>query len=77
MRKIIEDVLILHGPWLPQVLLLQLGITFFKLPGGELHPIEDEVEGLKHLVTEILGHQDGVLQDRVIDKSIELDETTF
>lgn len=38
-----------------------------ELPGGEPNPGEDEVEGLKHLITEILGHQDGVLQDRVLD----------
>ena len=44
--------------------------SFFKLPGGELNPGEDEVEGLKHLMTEILGHQDGVLQDWVIDDCI-------
>uniref|UniRef100_A0A8P0NZE3 Uncharacterized protein n=1 Tax=Canis lupus familiaris TaxID=9615 RepID=A0A8P0NZE3_CANLF len=43
------------------VVLLQLGTTFFKLPGGELNPGEDEVEGLKRLMTETLGHQDGVL----------------
>ncbi|CAD7678250.1 unnamed protein product [Nyctereutes procyonoides] len=45
------------------VVLLQLGTTFFKLPGGELNPGEDEVEGLKRLMTETLGRQDGVLQD--------------
>ncbi|KAB0392668.1 hypothetical protein E2I00_006295, partial [Balaenoptera physalus] len=40
------------------------------LPGGELNPGEDEVEGLKRLMTEILGRQDGVLQDWVIDDCI-------
>ncbi|XP_053431567.1 cleavage and polyadenylation specificity factor subunit 5-like [Nycticebus coucang] len=64
MRRTVEGVLIVHEHRLPHVLLLQLGTTFFKLPGGELNPAEDEVEGLKCLMT------DGVLQDRVIDDCI-------
>ena len=44
-----------HEHGLPHVLLLQLGTTFFKLPGGELNPGEDEVEGLKRLMTDTLG----------------------
>ena len=40
------------------MLLLQLGTTFFKLPGGELNPGEDEVEGLKRLMTDTLGRPD-------------------
>ena len=49
------------------MLLLQLGTTFFKLPGGELNPGEDEVERLQCLMTEISGRQGGVLQDWVFD----------
>ncbi|KAG7230505.1 hypothetical protein INR49_024614 [Caranx melampygus] len=52
MRRTVEGVLIVHEHRLPHVLLLQLGTTFFKLPGGELSPGEDEVEGLKRLMTE-------------------------
>nr|KAF6324836.1 hypothetical protein mMyoMyo1_008293 [Myotis myotis] len=59
MRRTVEGVLIVHEHRLPHVLLLQLGTTFFKLPGSELNPGEDEVEGLKRLMTEILGRQDG------------------
>uniref|UniRef100_A0A2I3H183 Cleavage and polyadenylation specificity factor subunit 5 n=1 Tax=Nomascus leucogenys TaxID=61853 RepID=A0A2I3H183_NOMLE len=70
MRMTVEGVLIVHEHRLPHVLLLQLGTTFFKLPGGELNRGEDEVEGLKCLMTEILGRQDGVLQDWVIDGCI-------
>ncbi|KAF4793025.1 Cleavage and polyadenylation specificity factor subunit 5 [Turdus rufiventris] len=109
MRRTVEGVLIVHEHRLPHVLLLQLGTTFFKLPGGELNPGEDEVEGLKRLMTEltnkavkfsfvcimsvadsylllkscvhlqlcfltgfrqILGRQDGVQQDWVIDDCI-------
>lgn len=43
----------MHEHGLPHVLLLQLGTTFFKLPGGELNAGEDEVEGLKRLLTEV------------------------
>nr|XP_058151472.1 cleavage and polyadenylation specificity factor subunit 5-like [Dasypus novemcinctus] len=69
LRRTVE-VLIVHEHRLPHVLLLQLGTTFFKLPGGELNPGEDAVEGLKLLMTEILGRQDGVLQDPGIDDCI-------
>lgn len=53
MRRSVEGVLLVHEHGLPHVLLLQLGTTFFKLPGGELMPGEDEVEGLKRLLTEV------------------------
>lgn len=55
MRRSVEGVLLVHEHGLPHVLLLQLGTTFFKLPGGELNPGEDEVEGLKRLLTEVGG----------------------
>lgn len=51
-RRSVEGVVLVHEHNLPHVLLLQLGTTFFKLPGGELNPGEDEVEGLKRLLTE-------------------------
>jgi cleavage and polyadenylation specificity factor subunit 5 len=50
MRRSVDGVLIVHEHGLPHVLLLQLGSTFFKLPGGELNPGEDEVR-----VTERVG----------------------
>lgn len=53
MRRSVEGVLLVHEHGLPHVLLLQLGTTFFKLPGGELNAGEDEVEGLKRLLTEV------------------------
>ena len=43
MRRSVDGVLLVHEHGLPHVLLLQLGTTFFKLPGGELNPGEDEV----------------------------------
>ena len=52
------------------MLLLHLGTTFFKLPGSEPDPGEDEVEGLKRLMTEIQGRQNGVLKDWVIDDAL-------
>ncbi|XP_078609437.1 cleavage and polyadenylation specificity factor subunit 5-like isoform X4 [Branchiostoma floridae x Branchiostoma japonicum] len=70
MRRSVEGVLLVHEHGLPHVLLLQLGTTFFKLPGGELNVGEDEVDGLKRLMNEILGRQDGVQQDWVIEDCI-------
>ncbi|XP_076242346.1 cleavage and polyadenylation specificity factor subunit 5 isoform X1 [Calliopsis andreniformis] len=70
MRRSVEGVLLVHEHGLPHVLLLQLGTTFFKLPGGELNAGEDEVEGLKRLLTETFGRQDGVKQEWVIEDTI-------
>ncbi|XP_071745750.1 cleavage and polyadenylation specificity factor subunit 5 [Lepeophtheirus salmonis] len=55
MRRSVEGVLLVHEHGLPHVLLLQLGTTFFKLPGGELKLGEDEVQGLKRIMTDTLG----------------------
>lgn len=70
MRRSVEGVLLVHEHRLPHVLLLQLGTTFFKLPGGELRQGEDEVEGLKRLMHEILSLQDGSKDDWVIGENI-------
>ncbi|GIY67007.1 cleavage and polyadenylation specificity factor subunit 5 [Caerostris extrusa] len=70
MRRSAEGVLLVHEHGLPHVLLLQLGTTFFKLPGGELEAGEDELEGLKRLMTETLGRQDGVTQEWVIEDTV-------
>uniref|UniRef100_A0A2K5QVD0 Cleavage and polyadenylation specificity factor subunit 5 n=1 Tax=Cebus imitator TaxID=2715852 RepID=A0A2K5QVD0_CEBIM len=70
LQRTVEEALTVHEHRLPHVLLLQLEKTFFKLPGGKLNPGEDEVEGLKCLMTEILCRQDRVLQDWVIDDCI-------
>jgi len=58
MRRNVEGCLIVHEHGLPHILLLQLGTTFFKLPGGELLPGEDDSEGLKRSMTEMLGRPD-------------------
>jgi cleavage and polyadenylation specificity factor subunit 5 len=58
MRRSVEGVLLVHEHGLPHVLLLQLGTTFFKLPGGELNTNEDPIEGLKRLLNETLGKPD-------------------
>lgn len=70
MRRSVEGVLLVHEHRLPHVLLLQLGTTFFKLPGGELQPGEDEIEGLKRLMNETLGKKDGSKDDWVIGENI-------
>jgi cleavage and polyadenylation specificity factor subunit 5 len=47
MRRVVEGVLLVHAHGHPHVLLLQIGNTFYKLPGGKLKIGEGEVEGLK------------------------------
>ena len=44
--------------------------NFVSRPGGELNTDEDEVEGLKRLLTETLGRQDGIKQEWVIEDII-------
>jgi len=70
MRRSTDGVLIVHEHGLPHVLLLQLGSTFFKLPGGELNPGEDEVEGLKRLMSDTLGRTDGSATDWTVEDTI-------
>lgn len=53
MRRSVEGVFLVHEHNLPHILLLQLGNTFFKLPGGEIGIAEDPVDGLKRLLTEV------------------------
>ena len=33
------------------------------MPGGELNPAEDEIDGLKRILSETLGRTDGVAQE--------------
>lgn len=54
MRRTVEAVLLVHQHNHPHILLLQIGNTFFKLPGGRLKPGEDEVDGLKRKLTKKL-----------------------
>lgn len=70
MRRSVEGVLLVHEHGLPHVLLLQLGTTFFKLPGGELNPNEDPMEGLKRLLSETLGKTDCQSQNNWIIEDI-------
>mmetsp|Transcript_29450 Transcript_29450/g.70134 ORF Transcript_29450/g.70134 Transcript_29450/m.70134 type:complete len:242 (-) Transcript_29450:383-1108(-) len=46
-RRSVEGVLLVQEHNHPHVLLLQIGNTFFKLPGGRLRPGETEIDGLK------------------------------
>ncbi|GAA5835217.1 hypothetical protein JCM11251_006646 [Rhodosporidiobolus azoricus] len=47
MRRTVEGLLIVHEHGHPHVLLLQVGNSFFKLPGQYLRPGEGDVDGLK------------------------------
>eukprot|EP00697_Spironema_sp_BW2_P014590 gnl/Spiro4/5064_TR2525_c0_g1_i1.p1 gnl/Spiro4/5064_TR2525_c0_g1~~gnl/Spiro4/5064_TR2525_c0_g1_i1.p1 ORF type:complete len:252 (+),score=49.28 gnl/Spiro4/5064_TR2525_c0_g1_i1:146-901(+) len=47
LRRTVEGVLLVHHHNHPHVLLLCIGGTFFKLPGGRLRPGENECDGLK------------------------------
>eukprot|EP01113_Clastostelium_recurvatum_P020595 TRINITY_DN2436_c0_g2_i1.p1 TRINITY_DN2436_c0_g2~~TRINITY_DN2436_c0_g2_i1.p1 ORF type:complete len:209 (+),score=33.51 TRINITY_DN2436_c0_g2_i1:20-646(+) len=57
MRRSVDGILIVHRHNHPHVLLLQIGNSFFKLPGGRLRPGEGEIEGLQRkLSTKLAPH---------------------
>eukprot|EP01094_Clydonella_sp_ATCC50884_P025857 TRINITY_DN6940_c0_g1_i1.p1 TRINITY_DN6940_c0_g1~~TRINITY_DN6940_c0_g1_i1.p1 ORF type:complete len:200 (+),score=50.47 TRINITY_DN6940_c0_g1_i1:168-767(+) len=51
MRCTVEGVLLVHQHNHPHILLLQVGNSFFKLPGGKLRPGEGAEDGLKRKLT--------------------------
>nr|KYP74885.1 Cleavage and polyadenylation specificity factor subunit 5 [Cajanus cajan] len=55
MRTSVEGILLVQEHNHPHILLLQIGNTFCKLPGGRLKPGENETEGLKRKLTSKLG----------------------
>eukprot|EP00126_Sphaerothecum_destruens_P008478 Sdes_comp20233_c0_seq3m13624 len=63
MRRNVEAVLVVHEHNHPHILLLQVNSNFFKLPGGELKPGEDLHEGLKRILTAMIGREDGIAHD--------------
>uniref|UniRef100_A0A0N4ZH32 Cleavage and polyadenylation specificity factor subunit 5 n=1 Tax=Parastrongyloides trichosuri TaxID=131310 RepID=A0A0N4ZH32_PARTI len=58
MRRSVEAVMIVNEHNTPHILLLQIGTTFFKLPGGELMPEENDIDGLKRILNETLSSPD-------------------
>ncbi|XP_015967477.1 pre-mRNA cleavage factor Im 25 kDa subunit 2-like [Arachis duranensis] len=55
MRISVAGVLLVQEHNYPHLLLLEIGGTFNKLPGGRLKPGENEIEGLKRKLTSKLG----------------------
>ncbi|KAI8576892.1 hypothetical protein K450DRAFT_254792 [Umbelopsis ramanniana AG] len=60
MRRSVEAVLVVHEHNHPHVLMLQIANAFFKLPGHYIDPGMTEEEGLKAILNERLGPEDGV-----------------
>ncbi|KAL0798430.1 hypothetical protein Bca101_053605 [Brassica carinata] len=61
MRTSVDAILLVQEHNHPHILLLQIGNTFCKLPGGRLKPGENEVEGLKRKLTSKLGGNSAAL----------------
>ncbi|KAF6019525.1 NUDT21 [Bugula neritina] len=55
MRRSVDAVLVVYEHNLPHILLLQLGSSFYRLPGGELNTGEDPFDGLKRLLNMYIG----------------------
>jgi len=53
-RKTVEAIIIVHDHGHPHILLLQIGNSFFKLPGGKLKPGESEIDGLQRKLSKKL-----------------------
>ncbi|KAI8052269.1 Cleavage/polyadenylation specificity factor subunit 5 [Syncephalis plumigaleata] len=51
MRHTVEAIILVHEHNHPHVLMLQVTNSFFKLPGNYLKPDEDEISGLKRVLT--------------------------
>ncbi|KAG1654227.1 hypothetical protein FOA52_004503 [Chlamydomonas sp. UWO 241] len=62
MRRSVEGILLVQEHNHPHVLMLQLGVAHFKLPGGRLRAGEDEAEGLKRKLTSMLSPTNPQLQ---------------
>ncbi|THG00419.1 hypothetical protein TEA_019695 [Camellia sinensis var. sinensis] len=62
MRTSVEAILLVQEHNHPHILLLQIGNTFCKLPGGRLKPGENEIEGLKRKLSSKLGANSPSLQ---------------
>ncbi|KAF3658021.1 Cleavage and polyadenylation specificity factor subunit 5 [Capsicum annuum] len=62
MRTSVEGILLVQEHNHPHILLLQIGNTFCKLPGGRLKPGENEIEGLKRKLSSKLAANSPGLQ---------------
>ncbi|KAI8545154.1 hypothetical protein RHMOL_Rhmol07G0020300 [Rhododendron molle] len=62
MRTSVEAILLVQEHNHPHILLLQIGNTFCKLPGGRLKPGENEIEGLQRKLSSKLGANSPSLQ---------------
>ncbi|KAF3796229.1 Pre-mRNA cleavage factor Im subunit 2, partial [Nymphaea thermarum] len=62
MRTSVEGILLVQEHNHPHILLLQIGNTFCKLPGGRLKPGENEIEGLKRKLSSKLAANSTALQ---------------
>ncbi|CAG0921756.1 unnamed protein product [Notodromas monacha] len=55
MRRTVEAIILTHQHKMPHILLLKIGATYFKLPGGTLEPGEGDSEGLHRILTTLFG----------------------
>jgi len=60
-RRSVEGILLVQDHGHPHILLLQIGNTFYKLPGGRLRPGETEIEGLKRKLVSNLSPEEASL----------------
>lgn len=60
-RRGVEGILLVQDHGHPHILLLQIGSSFYKLPGGRLRPGETEIEGLKRKLASNLSPEEASL----------------
>ncbi|CAG5097068.1 Oidioi.mRNA.OKI2018_I69.XSR.g14918.t1.cds [Oikopleura dioica] len=66
-RRTVQAVIVVEEHGLPHFLLLQQNPNFFKLPGGQLLPHEDEIAGLKRILTQTLSVPGNIKHDWEIE----------
>ncbi|CAI9767660.1 unnamed protein product [Fraxinus pennsylvanica] len=71
MRTSVEGILLVQEHNHPHILLLQIGNTFCKLPGGRLKPGENEIDGLKRkLSSKLAANSPGLEPDWKIGECV-------
>mmetsp|Transcript_15276 Transcript_15276/g.38857 ORF Transcript_15276/g.38857 Transcript_15276/m.38857 type:complete len:197 (+) Transcript_15276:319-909(+) len=61
-RRSVEAVIVVHEHNFPHILVLKVGSSFFKLPGGRLRPGEEDIDGLKRKLNNKLAPESETLK---------------
>lgn len=66
-RRTLEAAIVVHQYRTPHVLLVQVGSSFFRLPGGEAIPGEDDATALRRTLDEVLAQPGSHIDWNILD----------